>query len=1096
MKYWQLITRSLVFYRRTHLAVFFGTAVCTAVLVGALVVGDSVKYSLAQLALVRLGRTEYALTSENRFFRSQLADHLSLRLSVDVSPVLNLSGIAVKADQGIRVGNIQVLGVDRRFWEMGGASEPGFKIGPHEAVINRRLAQRLNAQEGEEILLRVEKVKLIPGEMVFAIDSSRSTAMRFTVKAVAADEEFGRFSLRANQSAPFNIFLSLSWLEKSVDMDQRANILLIAGGEGKELTTEDIYSALKESWRLSDAGLRLRSLSQSQGLELRSERIFLEHPVAEAALLAGGNPRGILTYLVNSIRSGRKSTPYSFVSAAGEPIVPGDMGDDEIIINEWLAEDLGVSRGDRIDMDYYVPGSGQELIEQTSSFTVREVVSLDGPAVDRELIPDFPGLSQVESCLDWAPGVPIDLGRIRNKDEHYWNVYRGTPKAFVTLDSARRMWENRFGSLTAVRYDGGEEISEQILNRLEPASIGIKVIPVREEGIRSGMGAVDFGQLFIGLSMFLIGASIILTGLIYALGIEQRSEETGILCALGFNSAAVRRLRLAEGIFLAVSGSIVGTALGILYNQALLYGLSNVWRGAVGTSALKLHVKAPTLLFGALSGIGIAILTMWITVKRQLVKTPAQLQGAGGEYHIYPTKGLFRSLILVFGICLIGVSIATAISGAGTEGKPAGNFFISGGLLLIGSLLLCYALLLRIHRSVEKTRVSVFGMGVRGFARKPKRSLAVAGLFAFGIFIVFAVGANRSNSFIGADKKESGTGGFSLYGETTIPVLKNLNSERERSNFGLPGGEKKELSFVQIRVHEGDDASCLNLNRVQKPRILGVHPEEFARRGAFSFVKNAEIEKGESPWHLLNRMTDDDTIPAIADQSVITWGLHKTIGETLSYTDERGREFALKLVAGLKNSVFQGSVLISEKAFSERFPSESGSRVLLIDTPAIQIEQVSKNIHRALRDFGIELVPAAIRLAEFNRVQNTYLSIFLLLGGLGLLLGSFGMGLIVARNVLERRGELALFRAVGICKHTLHMMLLIEHLLMLGMGLICGIISSFIAVLPVLLHRGTDVPFLFLIILTCAVAVNGCAWTYLAVVLTTRGNLIPALRNE
>ena len=201
-------------------------------------------------------------------------------------------------------------------------------------------------------------------------------------------------------------------------------------------------------------------------------------------------------------------------------------------------------------------------------------------------------------------------------------------------------------------------------------------------------------------------------------------------------------------------------------------------------------------------------------------------------------------------------------------------------------------------------------------------------------------------------------------------------------------------------------------------------------------------------------------------------------------------------MAGLKNSVFQGSVLISEKAFSEHFPSESGSRVFLVDTPAIQIEQVSKNIDRALRDFGIELVPAAIRLAEFNRVQNTYLSIFLLLGGLGLLLGSFGMGLIVARNVLERRGELALFRAVGIRKHTLHMMLLIEHLLMFGIGLICGVISSFIAVLPVLLHRGTDVPFLFLIILTCAVAVNGCAWTYLAVVLTTRGNLIPALRNE
>ena len=94
-------------------------------------------------------------------------------------------------------------------------------------------------------------------------------------------------------------------------------------------------------------------------------------------------------------------------------------------------------------------------------------------------------------------------------------------------------------------------------------------------------------------------------------------------------------------------------------------------------------------------------------------------------------------------------------------------------------------------------------------------------------------------------------------------------------------------------------------------------------------------------------------IPAVVDQSVLTWGLHKSIGDTLTYTDEQGREFKLKVVGSLENSVFQGSVLISERNFMERFPSESGTRVFLVDAPN-PLARLSETIRRALRDFGLE----------------------------------------------------------------------------------------------------------------------------------------------
>jgi len=1046
-----------------------------------------------------LGATEYAVVSDTRYFRARLADDLAQSIGVTVAPILNLSGLAVQPDRNLRVGGVEILGVDPRFWELGDGRD--FNLGPGQAVINERLAQRLGAHLGDQILIRLQRPEVIPGEMPFALERSETTALRVGVTAIAGNEEFGRFSLNANQMAPFNLFLSLPWLSEALYLNPRANILLIP--EGKEINAGAIGSALQEVWSLSDIGLTLDPIPDSEVVELRSERVFLEKSVTEAALVAGDKPSGIFTYLVNSIRSEAGSTPYSFVSAAGQLLEPLEIRNGEIVINDWLAEDLQLSEGDNLVLEYFLLGPDQELGEASSTFTVREVVPIDGPAGDRTLMPDFPGLAEVESSFDWEPGIPIDLDRIRDKDEQYWELYRGTPKAFLTLTAAQRMWENRFGNLTAIRYpaaadanESREMIAGQILDTLEPESAGIRVVAVKAEGIRAGSGAVDFGQLFIGLSFFLLGAAVLLNGLFYALSIEQRAEETGVLQALGFDKRTIRRIRLAEGSLLALVGSLVGAALGILYNQALLHGLSTVWRGAVGVSSLELQVKASTLLLGALSGIIIAVVTMWITSARQTLQSPAELQRPGSTYPMESRNGWIRFLFLIPGALLIVAAVVTVVAGISQEGNPTGTFFLAGGLLLVGSLLLGYFFLIWMQRSVDTTRISVLSVGFRGIARRPKRSAAVAGLFAFGIFIVFAVGTNRIDLFIEAEDRESGTGGFALYGETTIPIVNDLNDKQERVKIGLPGNRLDQVSFVQLRVHEGDDASCLNLNLVQNPRILGVPPEEFARRGSFSFAQHPELQGGERPWQLLEAALADDVIPAVVDHSVMTWGLHKSIGDTLAYTDERGQEFKLKLVGSLENSVFQGSVLISEENFIERFPSASGTQVFLVDAPVPQTEQLSEIVRRALRDFGLELLPAVVRLAEFNRVQNTYLSIFLLLGGLGLVLGSFGMGLVVARNVLERRGELALLRAVGISRGMLQRILLSEHLFLLGFGLLSGLISSILAVLPVVLHRGTGLPLPFLGILIAAVAVNGCVWTYLTVLATTRGDLLPALRNE
>jgi putative ABC transport system permease protein len=199
--------------------------------------------------------------------------------------------------------------------------------------------------------------------------------------------------------------------------------------------------------------------------------------------------------------------------------------------------------------------------------------------------------------------------------------------------------------------------------------------------------------------------------------------------------------------------------------------------------------------------------------------------------------------------------------------------------------------------------------------------------------------------------------------------------------------ESQNVEFFQIRVLEGDDASCLNLNRVQRPRILGIDPVTLAKRGSFRFVQILDDLDRDSGWLILKKQIDENAFPAVVDQSVATRGLDKSLGDTLTYGDESGREVRFKLVGGLASSIFQGSILVSESALRERFPTASSNRLFLIDGPEMVIPEITELLQDGMQDYGIEPVQTSVRLSEFNQVENTYLSIFLALGGMGFIRG-------------------------------------------------------------------------------------------------------------
>lgn len=1096
-----LVTRSLRYYWRTHLGVMLGVAASTAVLVGALAVGDSVRYSLRQMAMARLGKVEFALESQERLFRAKLADDMQTQAKAAVAPVLLLHGTAVLNGGEARANHVQVVGVDDRFWGLGGVNQLTPNTATDAVVVNTRLAQQLHLRRGDELLLKVEKPSLLPREAPLSTVADLTVSLHVTVAGVAGDSGFGRFSLQANQVPPYNAFVPLSALQKAAGVWGKVNLLLVGDAAGTTPTLSSLDAALGEHLQLEDVGLELRHLPGQGGLELRSSRIFIEPAVANAALGIAPHSTGVLTYFVNKLQAGNRSAPYPIVTAMDAPPVSTTVSDGEIVVNEWLAQDLQAKPGDAITLSYFIIGPMRRLEERSAQFRVRQVVPIQGAAADPSLMPEFPGLSGVRNCRDWEPGVDVDLARIRDKDEAYWDRYGGTPKAFITLRAGQRLWGNRFGDLTAIRYPAAagskEALQAKLRSALNPASLGLYFQPVRAQALASSNQSQDFGQLFLGFSFFLIASAILLTGLLFVFGVEQRSEEVGTLMALGFTPRRVRKLLLQEGCALALLGVALGSFLGIGFTRTVLLGLGTVWRGAVQTSGFHYHVEPLTLVSGCLASVLVAVFAIWFVVRKQGALPPRELLGGARAWAHASSpndrSGLGRPIAIVAGI--LGF-LSLPLAASSDDEKAAGFFFGAGALLLIAGLGLCHSMLSDIPPTNLTGLDSIRDLAWRNCTRRRGRSLSVVGLLACASFLIVAVGANRHDPTTGIERRASATGGFALMGESTLPIYHDMNDAAQRESIGLEPEVDRNVKFVQLRVHDGDDASCLNLNRAQSPRLLGVNPTELQRRHAFTFSKVAAPRPMANPWQLLNQAGSDDTIPAVGDQATVVWGLGRSVGSILTYKDEHGRDIRVRIVGILAKSILQGSLLISEDSFTKCFPSESGYRMVLVDAPLKKATEVSGTVSAAFEDAGLEVVATARRLAELNSVENTYLSIFQALGGLGLLLGSVGLGVVVLRNVLERRNELALLRAVGFTQRDVRRVVFAEHVTLMLLGLGCGIVAALIAVFPAVRSPGAEVPWASLILTLAAVIVCGLLSIGFATRASLRGPLMEALRNE
>lgn len=1059
------IWRGLWHFRGSYAGVLAGCALASMVLLGALLAGDSMEETLRRNALARLGKVDVVLDGGGRWFRAALAGDLAAD-GLLAAPVLRLRGEVTVADGGRALGGVQVLGIDENFFRL--APESGASPPPARGFhINSVLADRLSLKPGESLVLRFAKPGAGMTEVPMSGPAPEPTVLRGEVGSVLDERNFGCFGLENTQMPQATVIVPLERLQTAVEQPGMANLLLLHTPEGAAVPV--LADAVRSHCTAADYGLDIEELPLAKAVELRTKRVFFDRPLAAAIQKALPAARPVITYLANTISAAGRSTPYSMVTAvdpAAAPFLPPDFNG--VAINSWLADDLGAKLDDEIRLDYYAVDETNRLVERNATLRVVAVVPLEGLAADPKWMPEFPGIASAENTSDWDAGVPIDVKRVRDKDEAYWDERRGTPKLFLPLATGREWFGNRWGEFTALRVPGTnrEQVLATLLETLTPADAGLMVRDARGEALAAAASPVDFAGLLLGMSLYLMAASVALAAMLFRFHLEQRNRESALLATLGVPPSRVLWWRLGEGLGVVAAGGAVGAVLALGYTWFLLGSLAEVWTPGGGRPVMR--VDALTLLLG-LTVFSILMLTaVWLVTRRQ-VRQAAALRLEAESEEIPPVRAPGRP----WGIVMLAIAGGLAAAASSLLG-PQGAFFLCGCCLLAAGLGFFRRTLLRRQRTDKPApgfEPTVRWLASLNCARRPTRSVVVAGTLAAGVFLVVSVAAFRKQ---GDDwsRRAGPTGGYALWAETTLPGGRPNNPDADPANLGEARHRFGEI--LPVRVGPGDDASCLNLNQVARPRLLGIDSAALERRGAFTIKR--VLDGLPRTWAALR---GGDVTRAFVDESTLLWVLKMRVGDRVVYQDDWGREYPVEIAGTLEGSVFQGSFIVDEVGFLKHHPQAGGPRIFLLDAEE-PLAGPRAILRHAMADRGVIADTTAARMAAFHGVENSYIRVFHMLGGLGVILGSAGLGVLTARNLSERRREFAILHTVGVPAAVVRRVALAEAARLAGWGLALGLGASLVAILPGLGVAGLFNAMAWLVLLGGLVALNGWFWSWLA----------------
>lgn len=1102
MSAWRLIWRTLCYYRTATLAICAGLAVATGVITGSLIIASSLEGSLLDLSLKRLGGVGFAA-----ILPRPVSAHIAQ--GTESIALWQLTGTAMSAyGEGLPVP-VTIWGVDEEFLRLQRLSP----LAEDSVLINQAVSRDAGLRPGDEIALYVLRPPKIELDSLFARRRPADVMATLSLKiaAVLPDNSPGDFRVDGQSARPRNVFVKNEALARALNLFGQINVLVAP--KQLSMSCAQIEKILTKRLTLAEWGLRLRPKPYT--LSLQSEAFTLSPAYVAAALraarAAGAEAEPASVYLATSLRTARgREISYALIAGLHNPkrlgtrvkAWPKTPG---LILNAWAAADLQAQRGEWLTLKYLQTTPDGAFVEKSVRIRVLDIIPIAGAAADAYLVPEYEGLTDAETIGDWEPPFPVDMRRITLRDEAYWEKYKTTPKAFVSLELAQMMWGNKQNYITSLEIFPppgqtplvfGRTFSAQLLEELQAGPPLIVFRDLTAQATHAAQGATDFGQLFLALSFFIIVAGAGLAAMLVQLTVERRTKQMALLLALGLTPAQIQRLLLKEGLLLNVGGMLLGLPAGLVYAAILLQAMKIFWQAALGdTPALWLHIRANDLFYAAVSGLLLGMLTIVYTLREMKHFTPLQLWQSGLSTSHKPIPKPWRRLAI---LTVIGAMFCVVLlfAQAASAKMQALFFFIAGFLLLLMGL---YGLQIALKWPRGKSAtMSLCRLAWRSAAAQPRRSLLVSGLIAAGAFVIVATAASMRDFSSDPFAFAGPSGGFNLIATTQIPLPYDPATPVGRKNLGVTLADEallKQNTIVSFLASPGDDLSCVNAARAQTPPLLApLSTEAFIKQIAVSerFRKVRLAPMQMAPL----KTPSQDEIVAYTDSTTLHWRLHIKSGEIWRTRDIYGRSVSLRVFAGFTRSLFAGYLLTSPFDFHRIYPHIRAPSFFLIETRPEKEKQVIEAWQRAFGDYGPNVRRSKELLAEYAAGENVYISMFLALGALGLLLGTVGLAVVTARNIIERQSELALMEAIGFPHSRLIALLALEQGGLLALGLFWGTIAALVAMLPALRSPEAAVQWSGIALALTTILIVGLGTNLLGIWRGVTGNILQALRRE
>lgn len=1022
MNHWRLTYRNLIHYARYYRLIALATVIAVAVIVGSLLIGDSVRTTLINRVNERLGDTETVLFTSYSFLDETILDKPVLS-DPDAKGILFVEGFV---SEGTRLLPVTIWGIDHD------------SIREGQLKMNESLSQELSRNLGEDVALRLPSSGLIPSGSLF-VTKNYTTSLRLTHAGIMPISEGGNLSLKSDQTLPFNIFVNRKELAHTLGLDGKVNVILF----NQKIDEKDIASI----WEPQYSGLKVQPYAD--GITLLSDQVFIPERVVEAISRPENAPNRLFSYLANAITSKNGAIPYSFVTAL-DTFAGNKLETNEAILSDYSAHRLGISVGDSIDLTYFVSSDFKVLNEEKRRYIVRAILPLRTFVEDSLLSADFPGLSDVVRCTDWDSDLPINMNLITEEDEAYWERYRSTPKILISYESIKDSWQNAYGSATALRFEKAVDLS-----RLSPSMLGVNLLYPRETGLYAATNSVDFSELFLALGFFIIASALLLMLAPLSEMFYQRRSEWQLMNALGFPAKRMSAMLWKEVTPILLIATLIGIGFAIVYTYLILELLGGAWSGITRTQGFSLTIQGKVLIVGL-----VASLLILGSLLGYLIFSAFRSGNRLREKKNWSSKTWCRLAIgATFMLLLVWIVAwhywSTVIS------------FILVGVLSLVAAYIWGNFLLIIQREKRKKVFNAAAMRwVTLFARRKEVRISFLTL-ALGVFTVFSVGLNRQG-FGDSTQLGSGTGGFSLWCETQVPIYYSLTTQEGRHRLSLDDLPDDALLLQGLR-YKAEEASCLNLNKVTQPSMVGMDFDALANSG---FRIKESLFGKENGWKAF-QSPKDDLYPALVDETVLIWNLGMELGDTLSYQIEPGRNVRILLAGILENSVFQGQILIDQDLFKSIWPKLTGSDLFLVKTRADEIDDTRTLLSQALSEYGIRVTTTSERLAQFYEVTDTYLTIFMVLGSLGLLVGLFCLVVTIRKELLMRQTEIQLYFTQGFPEKTIRTILVRENRLVPYYAIVMGVICAMIGTGRNIAHVSWSI-WVFLILVVAFFL--GCVW--------------------